>query len=61
MMIRLPYISAAALAGACVACVFATAVAEGATILTAAANKAFYTGQLLGRTHPDSAGRTVIT
>src|SRR5687768_417204 len=26
----------------------------------AAANKAFYAGQLLGRTHPDSAGRTVV-
>jgi hypothetical protein len=26
----------------------------------AAANKAFYAGQIAGRTHPDSAGRTVI-
>src|SRR6185503_1941564 len=27
----------------------------------AAANKAFYAGQMVGRTHPDSAGRLVIT
>ena len=27
----------------------------------AAANKAFYAGQIAGRTHPDSAGRTIIT
>ena len=27
----------------------------------AAANKAFYTGQVAGRTHPDSAGRTVVS
>src|SRR5688572_28635073 len=26
----------------------------------AAANKAFYQGQVVGRTHPDSAGRTVV-
>jgi Tol biopolymer transport system component len=26
----------------------------------AAANKAFYSGQIAGRTHPDSAGRTII-
>lgn len=26
----------------------------------AAANKAFYAGQVVGRTHPDSAGRTVV-
>ena len=26
----------------------------------AAANKAFYSGQIAGRTHPDSAGRTVV-
>ena len=27
----------------------------------AAANKAFYTGQMAGRTHPDSAGRVVVS